>query len=89
MTQVDEDEDVTTSYELRFRDPAFDVIWTRWQDARSTWGRVWEGLDFSLGGPDSRYNPEPSKIPDPVQRAAAQEYIDARVAYKAEIARRN
>ncbi len=82
-------EDVTRSYQWRFRDPNFIAIWSRWWDARTKWSKAWESLDFKLGGPDSRYNPDPTKIPDETQRAAAQEFLDARMAYLAEIKRRD
>ncbi len=86
--QPEPGEDVTRSYQWRFRDVGFIKVWTRWWNARNAWAKAWEHLDFSLGGPDSRYNPDPSLIPDPTQRAAAQEFLDARAAYKADLARR-
>ncbi len=76
---------MTTSYEERFNDPAFVEIWNRWQKARHAWGKAWETLDFAHGGSNSRYDPEPLKIPNLEQRAVAQEFIDARAAYKAEL----
>lgn len=70
-------------YEYRFRDPAFLAIWERWQKARAAWGKAWESLDFSQGGPSSRFNPEPDKITSERHRPIAAEFIEARVAYLA------
>ena len=94
--------DVTTSWEWRFRDPVFDAVWTRWTRARHAWRVAWEGvgdpfcdrrhvpgLPFNEGGPDSRYNPDPSKITNEKIRAAAVEYQAAREAYHAQIAQRS
>ena len=99
---VPADVDVTTSYEWRFHDPAFDAVWTRWTRARFAWNRAWEGtgdpfvhgssyrpgLPFNEGGDDNRYNPDPSKITSAHIRAAAVEYIAAREAYHAQLAQR-
>lgn len=89
MTSQVESNPYTLSWEWRFRDFAFITVWDRWWKARHVWGKAWERLSFSYGGPDSRYNPDPSTIPDEALRASAQEFLDARVAYLAEIARRD
>jgi hypothetical protein len=87
--QPEPHEDVTRSWQWRFRDPNWETIWSRWWKARYTWAKDWESLDFAFGGPDARFNPDPSKIPDEQQRASAQEFLDARVAYLAEVNRRD
>ncbi len=33
-------EDVTRSYQWRFRDPNFIAIWSRWWDARTKWSKA-------------------------------------------------
>lgn len=89
--QPEPGQDITRSYEWRFRDPGFVTIWSRWQKAREAWRKAWWRLQVDEGGPDNIYDPDVSRIvrsPADV-RAAAQEFLDARTAYKAEVARRD
>jgi hypothetical protein len=76
-----------TDYENRFRDPAFVEVWQRWQDARSVWREAWKGIAFKCFPEEHGvYDPDPSLIPEGPGRSAAQEFIDARAAYKAKLA---
>jgi negative regulator of sigma E activity len=74
-----------TTYEYRFRDPEFVAVWKRWQDARSTWRKAFEKVDFKalMAGVAE---PDVSLIPEGPGRAAAVEFLAARVAYKAMLA---
>ena len=74
-------------YENRFRDPVFLTVWQRWQNARNMWRKAGDSLDFSQGGPDSRYNPDPLQIKSEKQRAEATEFLEARKAYLRFVAR--
>lgn len=88
--QPEPHEDVTRSYQWRFRDPSFVTIWQRWQDARADWRKLREStLPFHEGGPDAFYDPVPERITDEKHRAAAQEFQDARTAYHVEVGRRD
>lgn len=75
------------SLENRFRSPKFLAIWQRWQDARNAWNKVSTHVPFKEMG--ESYNPTVDKIRDPNQRASAQEFLDARQAYKEELQRRS
>jgi hypothetical protein len=76
-----------TSYENRFRDPEFLAVWERWQKARHAWDKCWKNLPFKCFTEDNDvYTPDPARIPEGTQRTTAQEYLDARAAYKAKIA---
>ncbi len=79
--------DIKRSYSWRFRDPGFLAIWDRWWKARDGWDKAWKDIPFPQI-PDL-YAPDPALIQDPARRAAAQEFLDARTAYHAEIDRRD
>lgn len=75
-----------TDYENRFRDPEFIAVWDRWQKARAAWDKCWRGIPFKCFTEDHDvYTPDPALMPEGVQRSAAQEYLDARTAYKAKL----
>lgn len=76
----------TDAWENRFRDPAWVAIWQRWHTAMHAWEKAWWALRLREGGPRSVSDPDPRLITDPVIRAAAQEFQDARTAYRAEVA---
>jgi len=73
--------DVASAWSLRWHDPFWIQVWERWRAAQTAWGRVWPNLDWNQYG--DVYVPKPAGILDPVLRAIAQEYLDAREAYKA------
>jgi hypothetical protein len=74
-----------TSYEERFRDPEFVAVWKRWQDARSTWRKAFETVDFKALKAGVA-EPDVTLIPEGTERVAAVEFLAARVAYKAKLA---
>ena len=86
--QPEPGEDITTSYQWRFRDPIFVAAWDRWSKARDAWRRARERTPFNEGGPNMLYNPDPSKITNTDDAALAQEFLDARVAYTADLDKR-
>lgn len=70
----------------RFRDERFVSAWSRWHRARHAWNRACDrycplGTDLC--------NPDPASLTGHVAHLAsvAQEFIDARSAYKAECSR--
>jgi hypothetical protein len=73
--------DVASAWSLRWHDPFWIAAWERWRAAQAAWGRVWPNLDWNQYG--DVYQPSPGKIVDLTLRAIAQEYLDARTAYKA------
>jgi hypothetical protein len=89
--QPEPHEDVTRSFQWRFRDPNFVTIWQRWQVARAAWEKAWWKVVMGEGGPDNVYDPDPTLMPKSPEavRLAAQEFIEARRAYIQEINRRD
>lgn len=83
--------DITRSYEWRFRDPGFVTIWSRWQKAREAWRKAWWFMHMRDGGLDPIYDPDltcMTRSPEHVKKAA-QEFLEARVDYLAEIRKRD
>lgn len=75
-----------TDYENRFRDPEFLAVWQRWQDSRNSWRKACENTPFECFTPEHGvYDPDPALMPDEAKRAMAQEFLDARTAYKAKL----
>ena len=88
--QPEPDEDITRSYQWRFRDTAFLTLWDRWRKAVDVWRKIREStLPFHEGGLDAFYDPDPERITNDGHRTAAREFQDARTAYRAEIERRD
>lgn len=74
-----------TAWDLRWHDPFWNAAWQRWQTAKNIWRLTWVQIPLDhLYGSDrsSIYVPDPSLIDEPA-KSLAQEYIDARDAYKA------
>ncbi len=70
-------------FENRFRDPAFVAVWDRWQKARAAWDKAGRDLPFACFTEEHNvYCPDPERMPDAGSKAAAQEFLDARTAYK-------
>jgi hypothetical protein len=72
---------LATAWNLRWHDPFWLAAWDRWNKARHAWARTWPYVDFKFLG--SVYAPDPARIPEPTQSAAALEYVEARKAYLA------
>lgn len=66
---------------FRFRDPDFDRIWTRWQEARRAWRLAW--WSCPVGTPPFFKDEE---CPD---HPVAREFVEARRAYLEDLADRS
>ena len=76
--------DLADRYALRWHDPEWLATWERWQKARAAWDKTWPFVDMiAFRLPFDVFSPDVVNIGDPVKRAVAQEYLDARVVYKA------
>lgn len=72
---------VATYYDLRWHDPAWVASWRRWNMARAAWDQAWPTVPYAEMEDIS--NPSAQYIINAEHRAAAEEFLAARLAYKA------